>query len=97
MAKNTFQYKTTISVNRENFIDKVVRQSELKKNDLRVCMHLLTHLDSITFKDVSKKNIAYDLEMTKKEVDKSIDKLVMFGIIERGSSGSVDNGYRLLF
>ena len=81
MAKNTFQYKTTISVNRENFMEKVVRQSELKKNDIRVCMHLLTHLDSITFKDVSKKNIAYDLEMSKKEVDKSIDRLDMYGII----------------
>lgn len=97
MAKNTFQYKTTISVNRENFIDKVVKQSELKKNDIRVCLHLLTHLDSITFKDVSKKNIAYDLELSKKEVEKSINRLDMFGIIERGSSGSVDNGYRLLF
>lgn len=97
MAKNTFQYKTTISVNRDNFIEKVVKQSELKKNDLRVCLHLLTHLDSLTYKDVSKKNIAFDLEMTKKEVEKSIDKLELFGIIQRGSSGSVDNGYMLLF
>ena len=97
MAKNTFQYKTTISVNRENFMESVVKQNELKKNDLRVCMHLLTHLDSMTFKDVSKKNIAFDLGLTKKEVDKAIERLDLFGIIERGSSGSVDNGYRLLF
>lgn len=97
MAKNTFQYKTTISVNRENFMDCVVKQDELKKNDLRVCMHLLTHLDSMTFKDVSKKNIAFDLGLSKKEVDKAIERLDLFGIIERGSSGSVDNGYRLLF
>lgn len=75
----------------------VVKQDRLKKTDLRVCLHLLTHLDSITFKDLSKKNIAFDLGLTKKEVEKSIERLDLYGVIERGSTGSVDNGYRLLF
>ena len=97
MAKSTFQYKQTISVYRETFMNRVVRNDELSKKDLRVCMHLLTHLDSQTIKAISKENIADDLHMTKKEVSKAIENLVMFDIIENGSSGSVKNGYRLLF
>lgn len=97
MAKNTFQYKTTISVNREMFIDVVVLNPDLSKKDLRVIMHLMTHLDSMTYKDVSKKHIADDLGMSKKEVSESIDNLIIEHVIEEGSSGSVKNGLRLLF
>lgn len=95
--KNTFQYTETISVHREKFLDFVVRNEELSKKDLRVCLHLLTHLDAMVFKDVSKKQIAEDLNMSKKDVSSSIENLLIEGIIEIGSSATVSNGYRLLF
>ena len=97
MAKNTFQYKTTISVNRERFIDVVVRNNELKKKDYRVLLHLMTHLDSMTYKEISKKNIADVLEMSKSDVNEALENLMVQGIIERGSSASVNGGYCLLF
>lgn len=97
MAKNTFQYKTTISVNRERFIDVVVTNSDLKKKDYRVLLHLMTHLDSMTYKEISKKNIADVLEMSKSDVSEALNNLMINGIIEKGSSASVSGGYCLLF
>jgi predicted transcriptional regulator len=97
MAKNTFQYKSTISVNRDNFIEVVVLNRNLKKKDYRVLLQLLTHLDSMTYKDISKKNIADMLDMSKSDVSDAIETLVYENIIEKGSSASVSGGYRLLF
>lgn len=97
MAKNTFQYKTTISVNRERFVSAVVYNQNLRKKDYRVLLQLMTHLDSMTFKEISKKNIAEVLEMSKSDVSDAIDNLIFEDIIERGSSGSVSGGYKLCF
>ena len=96
-TKHTFQYKQTISINRENFMKKIVLNNELSKKDLRLILHLLTHLDAINPKDISKKQIAEDLDMSKKDVNNSIDNLIDYGIIDTSSSGSVRNGYILLF
>lgn len=96
-SKNTFQYKHTISINRSNFLELVVRNNDLSKKELRVCLHLLTHLDGVTFKTVSKKQIAYDLKISKSDVSDAIDTLTRYEIIETGDSGSVDSGLRLLF
>ena len=95
--KSTFQYKETISINRDNFLETVVRNDELSKKDLRVLLHLLTHLDSLNYRDVSKKQIAFDLNMPKKDVTYSIENLVEYGVISEGSSASVSNGLKLLF
>lgn len=95
--RNTFQYTETISVNREKFLDIVVRNEELNKKDLRVCLHLLTHLDSMIYKDISKKQIAEDLNLSKKDVSSAIENLIIEGVIENGSSATVSNGYKLLF
>lgn len=96
-SKNTFQYKESISLNRHNFLERVVRNYDLGKKDLRVCLHLLTHLDSVSYKEVSKKQIAFDLSMSKSDVSKAIDNLIDYEVIEEGSSASVNGGYRLLF
>ena len=95
--KNTFQYTETISLNREKFLNVVVRNPYLSKKDLRVCLHLLTHLDSMVFKDISKKQIAKDLGLSKSEVNDAINNLLMEDIIEDGSSSTVSNGYKLKF
>lgn len=95
--KNTFQYKVTISVNREQFLNTVVRNSNLSKKELRVLIHLMTHLDSINYKEISKKNIAADLGLTKNDVSDAIKELEYENIIISGSSQSVSKGYKLLF
>lgn len=97
MAKNTFQYKQTISVNRESFMDKVVLNEDLNKKALRVLLHLLTHLDSMTPKEVSVKNIAYELNIDKKDVTRALDDLEIYEVIEKRSTGSVKDGIILLF
>lgn len=96
-SKSTYQYKHSISINRQNFLDMVVRNDELTKKDLRVCLHLMTHLDSESYKEITKKQIAYDLEISKADVTKAIDNLIEYGIIRKGSSASVDGGLKLLF
>ena len=96
-SRNTFQYKESISINRLNFLNMVVRNNDLNKKELRVCLHLLTHLDSVSYKEVSKKQIAYDLNISKSDVSKSIETLIEYEIIQEGSSASVDRGLKLLF
>ena len=93
----TFQYKQTMSINRDEFTKYVVKDNRLSKKDLRVLCHLLTHLDAIVPKEISKKNIAYDLDIRKKDVDDSIENLIYYEILIRSSSGSVKNGYMLAF
>ena len=95
--KNTFQYKEVISINRENFLEVVVRNENLSKKEMRVLMHLMTHLDSLNPKEISKKQIATDLNMKKDDVSDAIDALMCEGIIVICSSASVLNGYKLLF
>lgn len=95
--KYTFQYKVTISVNREGLLNNVVRNKNLSKKDLRVFLHLMTHLDYATPKEISKKQIALDLNMRKEDVAEAIESLICEGIMINESSPSVSNGYRLLF
>ena len=96
-SSSTFQYKTNISVPREELLRRVVRCDSLSKKDLRVFLHLLTHLDAKTFRDISKKQIADDLGISKSSVSTAIENLLDYEIIESGSSTSVNKGYRLLF
>lgn len=96
-GRNTFQYKHTVSLNRDAFLDVVVRNENLSKKDLRVCAHLMTHLDSMNFKEISKKQIADDLNLSKSDVSNAIDNLIDEGVILIGSSQSVKQGYKLLF
>lgn len=96
MAK-TFQYKSTISLPRDEFKSAVVRNSDLSKKDIRVLLHLLTHLDGSNFREISKKNISYDLDISKKDVSSSIENLIEEGILSCGSTSSVKDGYILNF
>ena len=93
----TFQYIQTISLNRHDWMNYIVRNENLTRKDLRVALHLFTHLDAKTFKAISVKQIANDLDMSKKDVSYSIEKLVELEIIEEGSNQTVKNGYRTTF
>lgn len=94
---HTFQYKQTLSLNRHDWMNCVIRNDELSKKDLRVLLHLFTHLDYNTFKEISVKQIAKDLDISKKNVEESIMRLVEMEIIEKGSTSSVKNGYKTTF
>ena len=96
-SKTTYQYKESVSVPREELMTRVVLNEDMNKKDLRVFLHLLTHLDSKVPKAITKKHIAEDLNMSKKDVSEAIENLEIFGIIECRSSGSVRNGYVFLF
>lgn len=93
----TFQYKQTISINRDRFTEMIVFNEDLTKKDIRVYMHLLTHLDATTYKQISKKQIANDLNLNKSDVTNAIESLILYDIIEPGSTGSVMNGFRFKF
>jgi len=93
----TFQFKETISISRCNFIERVVRCDLLGRKDLRVLLQLMTHLDGMNFKSFNKKAVAAELNMSKGDVTKAIDNLIEYGILQKGSSSSVDDGYRLEF
>lgn len=95
--KPTMQNRYTISVNRDKFMDYVVIDERLSKKDLRVCLHLLTALNSSTYTAVSTKSIANTLNYKKSQVEECINNLIEYNIIEMGSSDSVEDGYRLLF
>ena len=93
----TFQYKHTISINRDNFMRNIVLNELLSKKDLRVFLHLLTHLDFKNPKEISVKRISEDLNIPKKIVKECINNLFNYELITTSSEGSVDNGYLITF
>lgn len=106
-----FQNKTTISIPRESFMQNIVYNDRLKKNDYRVLALLLTVLngwnydarqnskiqDPYNFKVIDIEQVAETLDMKKKEVKESINRLLDEYIIEKGDGTSVTNGYRFTF
>lgn len=96
-SKKTHQNISTVAINRQSFLDLVVKNDNLTKKDIRVFMHLLTHLDAIKYKEVSCKNIAKDLGYDKSDVKESINNLYTEGIIDIGDSGSVERGLKFTF
>jgi coproporphyrinogen III oxidase-like Fe-S oxidoreductase len=95
--RHTFQYLTTISIPRDDFMRNIILNRSLDKQDLRVILHLMTYLDGKNYKTINAKHIAKDLGLKKKEVEASIEYLLDEEIIAVGNSASVKNGLRLCF
>ena len=95
--KSTLQYKHIISLNREKFMENVVFEDRLTKKELRVFLHLLTVLDSTSFKKINAKKIAKNLGIKKSEVEVALVVLMDLNKIDKGDELSVKNGYKLLF
>lgn len=93
----TWQNQKTVSYNRHDWMNCVVRNEELTKKELRVLLHLFTHLDHKNFKEISPKQIGKDLNIDKDDVKDAIQTLIRMEIIEQGSSPSVKNGYKTTF
>lgn len=106
-VREVFQWKTAISVPRDNFFVNIVLNEELSKTDLRVFLFLLTKLDGYNYKGRKKdpenyklidvEAIADSLDITKKKVRESIHNLEEMDIIEKGSSATINDGYRFIF
>lgn len=104
--RNVYQQKFTISIPRDGLINRVIDNDELTKNDLRVFLSLLTQLngwtqgdtsqdDPMNFQKIDEKKIARNLGLSKKKVEKSLDNLLDYNIIEEGSGKSIRHGYRI--
>jgi len=85
--RNTYQQVQTVSVSRDKLIE-IASDTEYNKKDLKVFLALLTQLDGYTipikynkdhqdplnFKMIDKDSLADLLSLSKKEVNKSINK-----------------------
>ena len=110
MANNrcTYQQMYNVSVPKENLL-KIAKDEALNKKDYKVFICLLTELDGwkpskdmktkdpLNFKKIDVSKIADELDMTKKEVKKSISNLMKYGIIEDGDTKTLECGYRFQF
>lgn len=108
--RNTYQQIQTVSVSRERLLD-MATNVDYNKKDFRVFLALLTQLDGYTvpkklnkehqdplnFKKIDKEALSDLLCLSKKKVNKSIDKLYEDGYIEKGDNQTIKNGYRFTF
>lgn len=107
----TYQQTYTISVPRKELLEYVILNDELNKKDYKVFLMLLTELDGYSspkvnrfdnldpqnFKKIDSEQIADELQMDESDVRKSIKKLLNEGIIEKGDTKNMKNGYRFTF
>lgn len=110
MASNKYVYQQVhnVSINRES-LQEIASNDSLSKKDYKVLICLFTQLDGWApnkdftnkdpqnFKIIDTKMIADVLGMDKKDVKKSIRKLMDEYIVEKGSSDTIKTGYRFTF
>lgn len=110
MANNrcTYQQVTNVSIPKNKLLE-VAANPYFSKKDYRVLLCLFTELDGWApspkretkdpknFKKIDIKSIASKLNISKKDVKKSLKNLMDSNIIEDGSSDTISNGYRFQF
>lgn len=106
--RNAYQQTYNVSIPKKALLE-IAQNDELKKKDLQVLLVLFTQLngwtptksgrgeDPLNFKKIDIKSIADTLNLDKKDVKKSISKLVGEFLLEPGDSDTVKNGYRFSF
>ena len=109
--KSTYQQTYTVSVPKKELLEYVVYNPDLNKKDYKVFLMLLTELngyagpksnrlddkDPQLFTKIDSEQIAEQLDMDNSDVKKSIKKLLREGIIEKGNTANMKNGYRFTF
>ena len=109
--KNVYQQIYTVSVPKKELLDYVAFNKELNKKDYKVFLMLLTELNGYSspknkkfdsndpqiFTKIDAEQIADQLDMDENDVKKSIKKLLNEGIIEKGNTTNMKNGYRFTF
>lgn len=110
MANNRYTYQQTynVSIPKKPLMRKVITNDDLSKKDLRVCLFLFTVLDGWAetlrkkedpenFKVVYPDVIAAQLDMSVKDVNKSLRTLIREKIIEEGDANGMEDGLRFRF
>lgn len=109
-TRGTSQQMSNVSINKNKLIE-IAGNEALSKKDLRVLLCLFTELegykrpekerrdtkDPLNYKKIDARTIAEILNISKKEVKKSIENLIEADLLEPGDSGTVKNGYRFQF
>lgn len=94
--QGTTQCAYTISIPREKFLNKIVRNEYLTKKAMRVALYLMTELEYKDYRKINLKVISTALNMKKKDINEAIELLIAEGILDYGSSRIVEDGYKLL-
>ena len=106
--RNVYQQVYNASIPRVCLLDAACNE-DFGKKTFRVLLTLLTELDGWkeplnhrskdpeNYKRIDIKSIADTLNLSKKEVQKSIDELISSGFIEEGCSDTVKKGYRFRY
>lgn len=106
--RNTYQQTYNVSVPKAELLDFVVYNQELNKKDYKIFLMLLTELngyskasnnkeDPKNFTKIDTEQISTKLCIDESDVKKSIKKLTKEGIIEKGNTTNMKNGYRFTF
>ena len=93
--KKVHQNKNIITIPRDS-ISLLAENPNLSKKDYRVGLFLLCRLDGERYTMIDIYQIADSLDLSKKEVKKSIDNLIYEGFIVCGSDDHVSDGYKFL-
>lgn len=78
-------------------LQKISENNELSKKDYKIFLFLSCRLESEFFKRIDIEQIADTLDLTKKDVKKSIEKLLEQEIIEEGSDEHISKGYKMCY
>ena len=73
----------------------ILAQSNLSGNDFKVLMKLLSVLDYENLIQVSQADVARELNMHRQHVQRSIKRLIDFGIVLEGVRIGISRSYRL--
>jgi transposase len=109
--RNTYQQTYTVSVPKNELLEYVVYNEDLSKTDYKVFLMLLTELNGYSpsksdkygendpkiFTKIDTEQIAKHLDISEKKVKESIKTLKDQGIIEKGNTKNMKNGYRFTF
>jgi predicted transcriptional regulator len=108
--RSVYQQQYTVSIPKHELLEYVACNEELTKKDYRVFLTLLTELngysnrqkksttlDPMLYTKIDSEQISEVLGMDESDVKKCIKKLVSEGIIEKGNTNNMKNGYRFTF
>lgn len=96
MSTNHIIYSNKFSTDLERFRE-VAENEALTKTDLRVFMFLSCRIGSTFIVKVDKKRVAKSLNISQKDVKKSLDHLEFFGIISKDTDDHNKNGYMMTY
>lgn len=108
MANNKFTYQMVHNVSIPKLALEDLASTDLSKTDYKVLLMLLTELEGFqmtrsnqmdpeNFREVSVKNIAKHLGISKEKVQTSIDTLIDYEYLEEGTTSTIKNGLRFTF